>query len=274
MNSSIIDKLHIKQSSFYLFLYTLLGSLFLLLSILAMSSIMSTTDFDTLFKGNFIYLTQLFLFYGIFIAFAVKTPTIFLNTLLLKAHVEWPYYIWRLFFYLQHYKYHIYLTYTVCILSSIIFNSQTNMSFDFGSFLRYYSENVLLDLDNTVYSSGGGDQYYDAVFDTYKDKPQVEPEIPQKDTAGSSQEQLTHTQELANYLKTASTNNGAKSLKDANIHFQLIYTNTNEEEYMSKIAIAVKNENPLLFRKAPNAPQSLIKNLVPALEALNKNYNI
>jgi len=78
------------KASFYLFLYTLLGSLFLLLSILAMSSIMSTTDFETLFKGNFIYLTQLFLFYGIFIAFAVKTPTIFLNTWLLKAHVESP----------------------------------------------------------------------------------------------------------------------------------------------------------------------------------------
>jgi NADH-ubiquinone oxidoreductase chain 4 len=78
------------KASFYLFLYTLLGSLFLLLSILAMSSIMSTTDFDTIFKGNFIYLTQLFLFYGIFIAFAVKTPTIFLNTWLLKAHVESP----------------------------------------------------------------------------------------------------------------------------------------------------------------------------------------
>jgi len=45
-----------------------------------MSSIMSATDFDSLFKKNFIYLTQVFLFYGIFIAFAVKTPTIFLNT--------------------------------------------------------------------------------------------------------------------------------------------------------------------------------------------------
>ena len=78
------------KASFYLFLYTLFGSLFLLLSILGMSSIMSTTDFDTLFKGNFVYLTQLFLFYGIFIAFAVKTPTIFLNTWLLKAHVESP----------------------------------------------------------------------------------------------------------------------------------------------------------------------------------------
>ena len=78
------------RASFYLFLYTLLGSLFLLLSILTMSSIMGTTDFDALYKTNFNFLTQLFLFYGIFIAFAVKTPTIFLNTWLLKAHVESP----------------------------------------------------------------------------------------------------------------------------------------------------------------------------------------
>jgi NADH-ubiquinone oxidoreductase chain 4 len=78
------------RASFYLFLYTLLGSLFLLLSILTMSSIMGTTDFDALYKTNFNYSTQLFLFYGIFIAFAVKTPTIFLNSWLLKAHVESP----------------------------------------------------------------------------------------------------------------------------------------------------------------------------------------
>ncbi len=78
------------RASFYIFLYTLWGSLFLLLSILVMSSIMGTTDFDALFKTNFNYTTQLFLFCGIFIAFAVKTPTIFLNNWLLKAHVESP----------------------------------------------------------------------------------------------------------------------------------------------------------------------------------------
>ena len=78
------------RASFYLFLYTLLGSLFMLLSIVTMASIMGTTDFDALFKANFEYTTQLFLFYGIFIAFAVKTPTIFLNTWLLRAHVESP----------------------------------------------------------------------------------------------------------------------------------------------------------------------------------------
>ena len=78
------------RASFYLFLYTLLGSLFLLLSILNMCSIMGISDFNALYKMNFNFLTQLFLFYGIFIAFAVKTPIIFLNTWLLKAHVESP----------------------------------------------------------------------------------------------------------------------------------------------------------------------------------------
>jgi NADH-ubiquinone oxidoreductase chain 4 len=78
------------SASFYFFLYTLWGSLFLLLSILVTSSTMGSTDFDTLFKLNFEYKTQVFLFLGIFIAFAVKTPTIFLNGWLLKAHVESP----------------------------------------------------------------------------------------------------------------------------------------------------------------------------------------
>ncbi len=78
------------RASFYFFLYTLWGSLFLLLSILTMSSIMGTTDFDALFKTNFDYTTQVYLFIGIMIAFAVKTPTIFLNNWLLKAHVESP----------------------------------------------------------------------------------------------------------------------------------------------------------------------------------------
>jgi NADH-ubiquinone oxidoreductase chain 4 len=68
------------RASFYLFLYTLLGSLFMLLSILYISSLMGSTDFDVLSKVNFNYGIQFFLFCGIFIAFAVKTPVIFLNT--------------------------------------------------------------------------------------------------------------------------------------------------------------------------------------------------
>lgn len=78
------------RASFYLFLYTLLGSLFLLLSILYLLSVIGVADFDTLFKINLNYITQLILFCGIFIALAVKTPVIFLNNWLLKAHVESP----------------------------------------------------------------------------------------------------------------------------------------------------------------------------------------
>ena len=78
------------RASFYFFLYTLLGSLFMLLSIITMLSLIGSTDFNLVFKSNFVYITQLFLFIGIFIAFAVKTPTIYLNSWLLKAHVESP----------------------------------------------------------------------------------------------------------------------------------------------------------------------------------------
>lgn len=51
---------------------------------------MGSTDFDTLFKLDLEYKTQIFLFIGIFIAFAVKTPVYGLNNWLLKAHVESP----------------------------------------------------------------------------------------------------------------------------------------------------------------------------------------
>jgi len=40
---------------------------------------MGTTDLDALYKSNFTKQIQKYLFIGIFIAFAVKTPTIFLN---------------------------------------------------------------------------------------------------------------------------------------------------------------------------------------------------
>ena len=81
------DKL---RASFYFFLYTFLGSLFMLLSIITVSSLTGCTDMDIIYKTDYTYITQIFLFMGIFIAFAVKTPVIFLNTWLLKAHVESP----------------------------------------------------------------------------------------------------------------------------------------------------------------------------------------
>jgi NADH-ubiquinone oxidoreductase chain 4 len=78
------------RAGFYFFLYTFLGSLFMLLSIVSMLSLVGCTDYDILSKTNFLFITQAFMFIGIFIAFAVKTPVIYLNGWLLKAHVESP----------------------------------------------------------------------------------------------------------------------------------------------------------------------------------------
>ena len=78
------------RASFYFFLYTFLGSLFMLLSIITMLSIIGCTDINVLSKSNFLFVTQILMFLGILIAFAVKTPVIYLNGWLLKAHVESP----------------------------------------------------------------------------------------------------------------------------------------------------------------------------------------
>ncbi len=51
---------------------------------------MGTTDMEVLFKSNFDYTTQIFLFCGIFFSIAVKTPVYGLNSWLLKAHTEAP----------------------------------------------------------------------------------------------------------------------------------------------------------------------------------------
>ena len=78
------------RAGYYIFLYTLLGSLFMLLSIINILSNLGVTEFLTTFKIDFLYFIQFFLFVGVFIAFAVKTPVIYLNNWLLKAHVESP----------------------------------------------------------------------------------------------------------------------------------------------------------------------------------------
>jgi len=86
----IFGSIEKQRASFYFFLYTFLGSLFMLLSIITVSYLSGCTDINIISKNGFIYITQLFMFIGIFIAFAVKTPVIYLNGWLLKAHVESP----------------------------------------------------------------------------------------------------------------------------------------------------------------------------------------
>ncbi len=145
------------RASYYLFLYTLLGSLFLLMSILHISSILGTTDYDALLKSDLDYYTQIILFYGIFLAFAVKTPTIFFNVWLLKAHVESPlsgsivlaaivlklslYGIFRLILPLLpdaclNYQHIIYL---ICILTIVYASISTLKSIDVKELIAYSS---------------------------------------------------------------------------------------------------------------------------------------
>jgi|SRR5689334_15692632 len=68
-----------QRASFYFFLYTFLGSLFMLLSIITISYLSGCTDINIVSRNGFVYITQLLIFLGIFIAFAVKTPVIYLN---------------------------------------------------------------------------------------------------------------------------------------------------------------------------------------------------
>lgn len=78
------------RASYYLFLYTLFGSLFMLLSILVIVSIAGTTDFSVIYKLKIDFNLQCWLFAGIMLAIAIKTPLYGVHTWLLKAHVEAP----------------------------------------------------------------------------------------------------------------------------------------------------------------------------------------
>ena len=62
------------RASYYLFLYTLAGSLGMLLAILALGSIAGTTDLSVLYKLKIDFDTQKWLLVGFLAAICVKTP--------------------------------------------------------------------------------------------------------------------------------------------------------------------------------------------------------
>jgi len=78
-------------ASFKFFLYTLLGSLLMLLAILAMYFYTGTADIETLIRSaHFPVAMQTFLWLGFFASFAVKLPMWPVHTWLPDAHVEAP----------------------------------------------------------------------------------------------------------------------------------------------------------------------------------------
>jgi NADH-quinone oxidoreductase subunit M len=78
-------------ASFKFFLYTLLGSLFMLLAVLAMFFTAGTADIETLIEtAHFPVAMQNLLWLGFFASFAVKLPMWPVHTWLPDAHVEAP----------------------------------------------------------------------------------------------------------------------------------------------------------------------------------------
>ena len=77
-------------ASFKFFLYTLLGSLLMLVAIMAMYGFAGTTDIPTLLKTAFPASMQKWLWLAFFASFAVKIPMWPFHTWLPDAHVEAP----------------------------------------------------------------------------------------------------------------------------------------------------------------------------------------
>jgi NADH:ubiquinone oxidoreductase subunit 4 (subunit M) len=77
-------------ASYYFFLYTLLESIIMLLSILYVYCQVGTTDYEMLLTFSFSELEQKFLWFTFFLAFASKIIVVFINLWLPEAHVETP----------------------------------------------------------------------------------------------------------------------------------------------------------------------------------------
>lgn len=77
-------------AAYYFFLYTLLGSLTMLISILYIYLQVGTTDYEVLLTFSFSQLEQKFLWFTFFLAFASKVPMLPVHLWLPEAHVEAP----------------------------------------------------------------------------------------------------------------------------------------------------------------------------------------
>jgi proton-translocating NADH-quinone oxidoreductase chain M len=77
-------------AAYYFFLYTLLGSVVMLISIIYILDQVGTTDYETLLTFSFSELEQKFLWFSFFLSFASKVPMVPVHLWLPEAHVEAP----------------------------------------------------------------------------------------------------------------------------------------------------------------------------------------
>lgn len=78
------------RASYMFFLYTLLGSVLMLLSILYIYFRVGTTDYETLISFNFTFNEQRLIWLAFFASFASKVPMLPVHIWLPEAHVEAP----------------------------------------------------------------------------------------------------------------------------------------------------------------------------------------
>ena len=78
------------RASFLLFLYTLAGSLFMLLAIMVIYYNVGSTDFSILSLSDISFESQKILWLAFFLSFAVKTPLVPFHMWLPRAHAEAP----------------------------------------------------------------------------------------------------------------------------------------------------------------------------------------
>ncbi len=79
-----------ERAAYYFFFYTLVGSLFMLLSIFAIYNFTGTLDYQSLIYLKLPPYLQLWCFLGFFLSLAVKIPMIPFHIWLPQAHVEAP----------------------------------------------------------------------------------------------------------------------------------------------------------------------------------------
>lgn len=78
------------KAAYYLFLYTLTGSFFMLFAIISINLEIGSTSYDALLNSSFDIEKQKMLWFCFFIAFAVKIPMFPFHIWLPEAHVEAP----------------------------------------------------------------------------------------------------------------------------------------------------------------------------------------
>jgi proton-translocating NADH-quinone oxidoreductase chain M len=78
------------RASYFFFVYTLVGSLFLFAAIFYIFAVVGTSHYESLLNYTFSFQEQKWLWLGFFISFAVKVPILPFHIWLPEAHVEAP----------------------------------------------------------------------------------------------------------------------------------------------------------------------------------------